>query len=87
MQFTSKQCETSMASDRHPNSSNFGMYSTSSFFGMVGTTGWRAPEVFHPKVCLLFEQRFLYLLGRILETQMHICNERTQLIFWGKRFG
>jgi serine/threonine protein kinase len=56
MQFTSKQCETSMSGYCHPNSSNFGMYSMSSFFGIVGTTGWRAPEVSRPKVCLLFEQ-------------------------------
>jgi serine/threonine protein kinase len=56
MQFTNKQCETSVSGDHHPSSSNFGMYSMSSFFGIVGTTGWRAPEVFRPKVCLLFEQ-------------------------------
>jgi serine/threonine protein kinase len=84
MQFTSKQCETSMSGDRHPNSSNFGMYSMSTFFGIVGTTGWRAPEVFRPKVCLLFKHRLLYLLGIILETQMHIFNEHTQFDFLGK---
>ncbi len=72
MQFTSKQCETIMNGDHHPNSSDFGMYSTLSFFGIVGTTGWRAPEVFLFKVCLLFEQRILYLLGRNLKTQMHM---------------
>jgi serine/threonine protein kinase len=72
MQFTSKQCETIMNGDHHPNSSDFGMYFTLSFFGIVGTTGWRAPEVFLFKVCLLFKQRLLYLLGRNLKTQMHM---------------
>jgi serine/threonine protein kinase len=43
MQFTSKQCETNISGNHHPNSSNFGRYSMSPFFGIVGTTGWRAP--------------------------------------------
>jgi serine/threonine protein kinase len=65
MQLTYKQCEMKMSGDHHPSSSNFGMYSTSSFSGIVGTTGWRAPEVFPLQVCLLLKHRLLYHLLQI----------------------
>lgn len=57
MQLTNKQCEMKMSGDHHPSLSNFGVYSTSSFSGIVGTTGWRAPEVFPLQVCLLLKHR------------------------------
>ncbi len=87
MQVTYKQCEMKMSGDHHPSSSNFGMYFTSSFSGIVGTTGWRAPEVFPLQVCLLLKHRLLYPLLQIWGTQMHVYNEHRQLIFWGRQFG
>jgi len=80
-QLTYNQCEMKMNDHHHSSSSNFGMYSTSSFFGIVETMGWRAPQVFLLQVCLLLKHKFLYLSLQIWGTQMHVYNEHIQLIF------